>query len=425
MSYYPNFFEIDNHWKEIKKWWDIVIINNELLPKDYKKISMEDKINFKIKFLYFIQNINNLNWDMIKDLIEDDNDIKNILLYISSFNDYFEQIKKKFIEIIKPLFNDIYFDKLFRCDDDLTRLFCPIGISILYIYIVNKDVEKTINIFLTLDTIYIEFIVISYLILDNFMDDNLYCKEHKSIFFKWFMNIVNNPEQEIIINEIEENIYQCIVFKKYYIKFIEKYPFKENKKLYSYVKLMIDTLIKTNIIQKNENITNDIILECTFKKTFVVCIFMILIINIQLNKKLKKSNFHILCKLFFLLQLSDDYMDIKKDIIESNNTYFTFNDFNFTFDNKIKKIITSCVLLLKDINKKNIYINDIIIFYIKYLSLCMLYVNVDKFNIDLINYFEEYSYIDINMIRNLNIKSYNQYVNTTIIKIFKNYISNQ
>jgi len=59
---------------------------------------------------------------------------------------------------------------LFICDDDLTR-FAPIGALIIYLYFIEKDIEILIKNFLNIDPIYIQFFIISYLILDGFMDN--------------------------------------------------------------------------------------------------------------------------------------------------------------------------------------------------------------------------------------------------------------
>jgi hypothetical protein len=114
----------------------------------------------------------------------------------------------------------------------------------------NRDIEKTIKLCLDLDNISMQFFIVSYLILDNFMDDDSYYKENKIIFLKWFMNIVNNPENEVIINEDQSKIWQCITFKKYFCKFVDKYPVNKNKILYDFVKLMIITLKKMDNIKQ-------------------------------------------------------------------------------------------------------------------------------------------------------------------------------
>jgi len=373
--------EIDKHWIRTKKWWDNIKIHNELFPKEFKKVNDNEKNIFKIKFLYFIKkifvieditkidkininNLKNINFDndSFKNLFEDDYQLKNIISYFLNFKDYFQLIKKKIITIIEPLFNDIYFEKLFRCDNDLTRLCCPILACIVYIYLIYRDIEKTIILCLDLDNIPLQFFVISYLILDNFLDEETYeTQENKTIFFKWFMNIVNNPENKVIINEEENKIWQCIIFKKYYCMFVKKYTVNENKILYDFVKLTISTLKETDILQKN-NTDETIILECTFKKSYVACFFMLIILNNHIKNKLRKRDIFLLCKFLFLVQLYDDYFDIDKDIIENNNTYFTTNNIN----EKIKKIILSGFLFIDDLDEKNNNIYILINYFLKY-----------------------------------------------------------
>ena len=76
---------------------------------------------------------------------------------------------------------------------------------------------------------------------------------------------------------------QCITFAKYVTLFIEKYPYSTHKIVYDYVIIMIKTLNESNFIQKNKMISEDIILEQTFKKSYIVYFFMILITNINSN----------------------------------------------------------------------------------------------------------------------------------------------
>jgi hypothetical protein len=441
--------DLDNHWEKIKEWWININLSNELFPKQFRKTTINEKNFFKINFLYVIKkifdiddlnniekiNINNydintlinnfkLNIDIFKQIINNDNELKNIISYILNFKDYFNLIKKKMISIIEPLINEMYFDKLFRCDNDLTRLCCPIIASIVYIYIIKRDIEITIDLFLTADITSIQFFVVSYLILDNFMDDKLYYKEHKIIFFKWFMKIVNEPENEVILNEEQKEVWQCIVFKKYFCMFVNKYPVNENKVLYDFVKLMISTLKSTDNIQKNSNITDDIILECTFKKSYVACFFMAIIMNKQIKNKLKKSEIHLLCKLVFLVQLYDDYVDIDKDILENNYTYYNSNHSNIDFNNKIKKIILAGFLFLNNLEEKNNHINNIIKYFLKYTILYGMYINIDKFDQELIDYLLEYSCTDLDIFKYFDTKSYNQYESKILLNIFKNYILN-
>jgi hypothetical protein len=439
--------KIDKHWINTKKWWDSINESNELFPKEFKKFTNDEKNIFRIKFLYFIKKIfdindiknidkidvtnydikkliNNfkLNFDTFKTFIEDDIEMKNIFCYVLNFREYFPLLKKKFVQIMEPLLNDEHYDKLFRCDNDLTRLFCPIGASVVYIYLMNRDVYKTINECLTLDNISIQFFVISYLILDNFMDDSTYYAENKIIFLKWFMNIIINPGNEVIINDEQNKIWQCITFKKYFCKFVEKYPVSENKILYDFVKLMIRTLKETDVMQKNSNITDDMILECTFKKSYVTCFFVKILINKHIKHNIKKKDIKLLCKMAFLIQLCDDYTDINKDLLENNYTYL--NSSELDFNNKIKKIIYSSYLIINDLEEKNNNINNIVKYIVKYVFLGISYNYIDKLDKELINYLLDFTCFDLDMIEYFDNKSYNEYTRNIILNLFRESIIN-
>jgi hypothetical protein len=254
------------------------------------------------------------------------------------------------------------------------------------------------------------------------MDDNNYYEENKIIFLKWFMNIIYYPENEIIINEEQNKIWQCIIFKKYFTYFVEKYPVKNNKILYKFVKLMIHTIKEIDTIQKNNNITEDTILECTFKKSYVAIFFLIIIVNKQVKYKLTKKNIYLLSKFVFIVQLYDDFGDINNDILEKNNTYFTIKS---NIDDRIKKIILSTFLLKKNINEKNDNINNIIVYFIKNIFLYNTYINNYKISKELINYISKFSYIDVDIFQYFDTNSYNQYNSNIILNIFKKYITNK
>jgi len=104
--------EIDKYWIKVRNWWNNIDIQNELYPKEFKKVNMEDKNIFKIKYLYIIKKIFNIeditkidkiniltfhinDIDIFKTLIENDYQVKNIITYFLHYKDYFHLIKKK------------------------------------------------------------------------------------------------------------------------------------------------------------------------------------------------------------------------------------------------------------------------------------------------------------------------------------------
>lgn len=437
--------KLDDIWIKIKEWWDNIIIDENIFPSFLNKIKKEDKDFFNIKLLSYIKVLFNsdldklynikINYEFISSIkfnieifnliIENDKELENIISYMSKYKKYFTKIKNKIIEIIYPLFNDIYFDKLFTKDDDLSP-FLGLILLVFYLYIINRNTKKAIKLFLELEPIGINFLIISYRILDSYMDNlnNELSDElinNKKIFMEWFNNIVLNPSEKIYLNKEQKKIYQCIIFKKYYELFIDKYPVDKYKFLYDYNKTMIYTLHKANNVQKKDT-SEELIMEHSFKKSFMSFFFIILVTNIHLNLEIDKNNMYIISKLLFLAQLLDDYMDIDKDIYENNNTYFTLND---NFDNKVKKTIIALFLFIKETNIENKNIINILNYSIKNVILLLYYCHYDKFNENNIkDYFEEYSRLSIDILKYFNKNNYNFYNDNLLISIIKKNIGN-
>ena len=440
-----SYLNLDNNWIKIKDWWNNIIINEDIFPKSFNKIKKENKDIFNNKLLNYIIELFNSDLDKLYNikindefinsikfdtkifnlLFENDKELENIISYILKYKKYFKKIKNKIIEIVYPLFNDIYFNKLLIKDDDLSPFFLII-LLVNYLYIINRNIKKTIKLFLELDPIGINFVIISYSILDNYMDslNNELSNDfinNKNIFMKWFNDIVLNPTEKIFLNEEQKKIDQCIIFKKYYELFINKYPVDKYKFLYDYNKIMIYTLNKANYIQKNKDISEEIIMEYSFKKSFMSFFFIILITNIHLKLKINNDYMLVVSKSLFLIQLLDDYMDIDKDIYENNNTYFTLNN---NFDNKAKKIIISLFLFIKELNIKNKNVTNLLNYSIKNIILLLYFYHYNKFEENNIkDYFEEYSLLSIDILKYFK-NSYNFYNDNLIINMIKKNLNN-
>ena len=437
------FLKLNKHWNNVKEWWNNISITQSIIPNYIKKVDKNKKNIFNIKLLLLLKkifniddinkinkiNINDYNFnelinniynnkEILKLFISDIEEVKNEIIYFMQFKDYFPLIKKKIFEIIQTLMYDENFNKLFSCDDDLTRL-APIGALIIYLYLMEKDIEKLIIKFVDIDPLYIQFFIISYLILDGFMDENTKNIENKTIFLKWFMKIVNNPCDIIILEEKHKNIWQCITFAKYVTLFIEKYPYSTYKIVYDYVIIMIKTLNESNIIQKNKYTSEDLILEQTFKKSYIVYFFMILITNINLNYSINKKIFFNLCKLSFLVQLCDDYIDLYKDKIENNYTYFNSNNIVLNFNDKLKKLIITSFSFMNNIDDKNKNVKKFSYFLIQNLMIIIIYINHNELNNDLLKYIEEYSLFSIDILKFFK-ECYDYLNNNKFLELIKN-----
>ena len=441
---------INKYSKKIKKWWSKIDTEN-VFPNNFQPYLDEEKKIFTVKCLYLIKNIfeiediNNINIinfndydeyklfnnfnknkDFIKSLFDDNTqhnkEFKKHLKYILSFYNYFGNIKYKIINVIKPLFDEEHFDKLFNCDDDLTRLL-PIFALILYLYILEEDIEKTIIQFLNIDMIFIQFFIISYLIIDNLMDniDNE-SVNNKKIFFKWFKQLINIPNNEnnFKLNELESNVWQCVIFKKYFSKLIEQYPYEQNIEIYQYLKDMVDLILKSDKLQKNENISTNDIIEESFKKSYSVFYFIIIVTHTQLKIKFDKNKIYKLCKLAFLVQMYDDLFDIKKDTLEGNYTYFNSNNVNIDFDKRIKKTFAALFVLINELAVNNKHVFEFCNFFYKNMIFLICYFLKNQINDnDFIKYTENYSFFSHHILKFFDDTSYDNLNNKKLINLIK------
>ena len=113
---------IDIKWNEVYEWWETINIENTIFSHNIKKPTHEEKNIFNIKLLYIIKklfniedinkinklekiNINVLNFNNLKLLVEDNNELKNIIQYLLPYNIYFNKLKQKVLDIFTILFN--------------------------------------------------------------------------------------------------------------------------------------------------------------------------------------------------------------------------------------------------------------------------------------------------------------------------------
>jgi hypothetical protein len=455
----------DFYWSDVKKWWNNIETNDEIFNfYNFNKKTENEKNIFKIKFLYMLKQIfeienidhidkiictneictneinnksnihlisstkiyNNIikNKNILNLFLEDNHKLKELSEYIIQYNNLFKLLISKILNIIKPIFKEKFFKKIINSDEDITRIISPILGTFMHLYITNNDITYVIDTFLKLDHVYMEFFMISYLIIDDVIDNNKIDDNEKKKFMKWLMNIVLNPSNNIIINlDVDnkykkDNLWRYTLFKKYFKKFLKKYPVSKFQIIYDYIKIMMDTLNIANKIQHDKNSSEDLILEYSFKKSYVVSYFISILVNIELNKSLNENHIIKLSKLVFLIQLYDDVADIKKDVIENNNTYFTIE--NDMFDFRLKKLICATYNFLNSfenidetIHNKNI--NNIIYIFLENNLLYILYKNHDKINShsEFLNKFLDNSFLSFDCL-----KYFDDFNSNILIEIF-------
>ena len=336
---------------------------------------------------------------------------------MNNFNkDNFKLLKEKLIEILLVLFNDEELDKLYICDEDFSRLVAPFTGSLLYLLLINRDFDKTIEMFLEEDNIIIIFFNISYLIIDNIMDSEHTSNDDKKIFLNWFNNGFEDLNNFTKINEIERNVWQINIFSKYFILFENKFRKEKYPDLYKFAKFMFNTLYKANKIQQNNQIDELVILEYTFKKSYVSILFLLLIINYKFSITITEDIFEKILHFILLIQLVDDYFDIDKDKKENNKTIFSSK--NIT--NNFNKFITNNYKFYESLNINDKILKEIINNILIESSFILLLNNRELVDDEYINNFEKYSIFYRNSIEIFDKNMYNIFNEKLLIIFLKN-----
>ena len=422
-------YNINDYWNKTKEWFYGVQLNNnnmfpnkkytdkhrnkfisninKLLNKIFLNIDINNINNYNI--IYYINILsNNVNYNNLKHnllmnekniikFLNFDKELKNSILFLSKYTEYYKSLLNKVKHMLIPLLNE---SNLFTKEDDLFRICAPVFYVFTYIYMIHRNLLKSIHIFLDYDITFIQFFIASYLILDDIMDDNLLEENERNIFMKWFVDTINNPTMEIIIpyDKLSNNLLdKCSIFKKYFEIFINKYNVDEHMYIYKYMKYMIHILKESNDYQKNNSINEEHILEYSFKKSFAVSYFLMYFVDKHSNKDVIEN----ISKLILLSQLIDDYSDIDKDNMENIYTYFNSNNINISFENRIKKLIYTSYDYIQVFNDKDKDINNLIHVFTKYNLYSLILLHYNKIDKNILNEILEYKIIPKEIIFNI------------------------
>ena len=432
------YLDLDKHWDYIYKKWNLnsnvnyfdnnTILNTEMKNKFninflliIKKIFNKEDINEIKKIKITSKNINEILNNFKKNFKLGDfiynNDYLSFLLNI--YNDHkikLNLLKEKIIKILVILFNDENIGHLYINDDDFTRLIAPLGGSFLYLLYIKKDLNKTLDNFLNLDNIVIIFYNISYLIIDNIMDTDNTSKENKKIFLDWFMNGLDNIDNFSKINNIQEKIWQINTFSKYFKLFEKKFNHKKYPDLYKYVKFMFNVLYTSNKIQKSDKIDEKKILECTFKKSYWAIFFLGLILNYKFNIYMHDDYFDKFIYVSLLIQLIDDYFDIKKDINEKNNTLFTSGNIN----ENVNKLISNNFYFLNELDISNPILKNMLSYMMFEVTNILLFNNRESINKEFIENYSKNSIFYKNSFEIFNDDIYDIFNQNLFVILIKN-----
>ena len=389
--------------------------------------------------------------------------IKEILLKNSSYN---LKLYSKFKSIITPFINN-ELTTFIRNDDDLIRMMSifffypiysifPLVSSLIetkimagflkseeeiFIYQINKIIKT----FIEIPTENYQFSIMSYLLIDKYMDEESYEKNVRKKFLYFCHHTFVNKSCTVPITELENGDY--IAFKHYFDKLVSIYDIKKYDYLYDFMIYLFESLNRTSSKEKikenakkigeEDNNLEDIYKE-TFSKSYLTIYFFILMSNLTLRKQnntLIEEN----AKKAFIIQCYDDICDIYQDKKNKINTIYTYYILKKEKKEKNKKRVEEENILKLEKELKRIFLKNREFLYDnlhdKYPILCrtliyitthietfLVYKNKDYVSKEFIDDFYENKYYNETLFSVLKIDLFNStHVLVNMIKDFVKY----
>lgn len=334
--------KIDNYYKKTIDWY-----------KSDLSIEKKEILNAYLKTFIFDEDEKSILQNYLKECIQEETFsfsilcekdkflkvIKDILLKNSSSN---LKLYFKFKSIITPFLNN-EITTFIRNDDDLIRMMSifffypiysifPIVSSLtetkimsgflkseedIFIYKINKIIKM----FIEIPTENYQFSIMSYLLIDKYMDEECYEKNVRKKFLYFCHHTFVNKSCTIPMTELENGDY--IAFKHYFDKLISIYDVKSYDYLYDFMIYLFESLNRTSFKEKDNVDDLDHIYKETFSKSYLTIYFFILMSNLTLRKQnndLIEEN----AKKAFIIQCYDDICDIYQDKKNKINTMYTY-----------------------------------------------------------------------------------------------------
>jgi hypothetical protein len=384
--------------------------------------------------------------------------IKELLLKNSSFN---LQLYNKFKSIITPFLNN-EITSFIRNDDDLIRMMSifffypiysifPLVSSLtetkiisgflkseeeIFIYQINKIIKT----FIEIPTENYQFSIMSYLLIDKYMDEEVFEKNVRKKFLYFCHHTFVNKSCTIPSSELENSDY--IAFKHYFDKLISIYNVQSYDYLYDFMIYLFESLNRTSCKEKinhTESMGEDElegIYKETFSKSYLTIYFFILMSNLTLRKQ-NSSLIEENSKKAFIIQCYDDICDIYQDKKNKINTIYTYYILKKEKKEKNKKRVEEENILKLEKELKRIFLKNREFLYDnlheKYPILCrtliyitthietfLIYKNKDYVSKEFIDDFYENKYYNETLFSVLKIDLFNS--THFLVNMIKNFI---
>ncbi len=416
--------KIDKYYEKTKAWYDEELSNiNKNKLKDYlstftfcesEKENLEDYIKKCIQEKTFSFSL----------LCEKDKFltiIKELLLKYSSQN---IKLFQKFKSIITPFLNN-EITTFIRNDDDVTRMmsiffFYPVysifplvssytKTKIMYGFLKSEEeqfiyqMRKIIETFLKIPNENYQFSIMCYLLIDKYMDEDVFEKNVRKKFLYFCHHTFVNKSCKIPSDELTNSDY--IAFKHYFDGLVKIYGIEKYDYLYDFMIYLFESLhrtsIKQNITSKEDNtIDKELIYKETFSKSYLTIYFFILMSNLELKAQ-KSEIIEENAKKAFVIQCFDDICDIYQDMKNNIYTIYTYeikNQNKSLLESEIKNIFEKYKLFLyESLYEKNPLLCRTLIYITLHIEVFLIYKNKQYVSKEFYEEFFEHKYYNSEM----------------------------
>ncbi len=417
--------KIDIYYKKTKVWYDeeLSSINKNKL-KDYLStftFSSSEKENLENYIKQCIQE-KTFSFSLLCEKDKFLSIIKELLIKYSSQN---IQLYQKFKSIINPFLNN-EITTFIRNDDDITRMMSifffypvysifPLVSSYTKTKIINGflkseeeqfiyQMRKIIETFLKIPNENYQFSIMCYLLIDKYMDEEVFEKNVRKKFLYFCHHTFVNKSCSIPSSESNNSDY--IAFKHYFDALVKIYSIDKYDYLYDFMIYLFESLHRTSIQQnsvskeENSTIDKDLIYKETFSKSYLTIYFFILMSNLELkaqNSAIIEEN----AKKAFVIQCFDDICDIYQDMKNNIYTIYTYeikNQNKVQLESEIKNIFEKYKLFLyESLYEKHPLLCRTLMYITLHIEVFLIYKNKKYISKEFYEEFFEHKYYNSEM----------------------------
>jgi hypothetical protein len=433
--------KINKYYEKTKAWYDEELSStNQNKLKDYLStftFSSSEKENLEDYIKQCIQE-KTFSFSLLCEKDKFLTIIKELLLKYSSEN---IKLFQKFKSIITPFLNN-EITTFIRNDDDVTRMMSifffypvysifPLVSSYTKTKIINGflkseeeqfiyQMQKIIETFLKIPNENYQFSIMCYLLIDKYMDEEVFEKNVRKKFLYFCHHTFVNKSCKIPNDESTNSDY--IAFKHYFDALVKIYNIQTYDYLYDFMIYLFESLHRTSIKQNSEDNTIDkeLIYKETFSKSYLTIYFFILMSNLELKAQ-KSEIIEENAKKAFVIQCFDDICDIYQDMKNNIYTIYTCeikNQNKSLLESEIKNIFEKYKFFLyESLYEKHPLLCRTLIYITLHIEVFLIYKNKQYVSKEFYEEFFEHKYYNSEMFEVLKLDLFSS--TTVLVNLLK------